>query len=74
MKFICTLCNYVAVHEEGLPAAGIAPGTSLDALPDDWHCPECTARKEFFETCSGVSLSVYEATKVKPTANRTEAA
>lgn len=74
MKLICTLCNYIVDQEEGLPAAGIEPGTSVDALPDDWHCPECAASKEFFETCSCVSLSLYEASKVKPLANRTEAA
>lgn len=73
MKLICTLCNYVVGQEEGLPAAGIAQGTNLDALPDDWHCQECAASKRFFETRSCVSLSLYEATKVKPTANRAEA-
>lgn len=74
MKFICTLCNYVVDQGEGLPAAGIAPGTDFNALPDDWHCPDCAASKEFFETCSCVSLPLYEATKVTPTANRVEAA
>jgi len=74
MKFICTLCNYVVDQDEGLPAAGIAPGTNLDTLPDDWHCPECAASKEFFQTCSCVSLSLYEATKVTPTEHQTEAA
>lgn len=63
MKFICTLCNYVVDQKEGLPLAGIGPGTNLDALPDDWHCPECAGSKEFFETCSCVSLPLYEATK-----------
>lgn len=68
MKFICTLCNFVVDQGEGL--AGIAPGTNLDALPDDWHCPECAASKEFFETCSCVSLPLYEATQLKPAANQ----
>lgn len=46
----CEVCGYIYNPEEGDPAAGIAPGTSFEDLPDDWTCPLCGAGKdEFFE-------------------------
>ena len=66
MKLICTLCNYVVDEAQGLPAAGIAEGTTFESLPETWQCPSCAAAKEFFQTCSCVSLPLYEATKVVP--------
>lgn len=74
MKFICTLCNYILEEDQGLPAAGIEPGTKFEQLPEDWSCPDCAAQKEFFQSCSCVSLPLFEATKVAPTANHIEAA
>jgi len=35
--------------KKGDPESGIEPGTSFEALPDDWVCPECGLGKEFFE-------------------------
>ncbi|MFN8554397.1 MAG: rubredoxin [Candidatus Obscuribacterales bacterium] len=64
MKEICTLCNYILEEELGLPEAGIAPGTKFESLPEDWKCPGCAASKEFFQSCSCVSLPIFEATKV----------
>jgi rubredoxin len=65
MKEICTLCNYILEEDKGFPEAGIAPGTKFESLPDDWKCPDCAASKEFFQTCSCVSLPTFEASKVK---------
>nr|CRH05772.1 Rubredoxin [Candidatus Magnetococcus massalia] len=48
MKWHCPICSYVYDEEEGIPDAGIAPGTPFKALPDDWECPECPARKDMF--------------------------
>jgi len=48
-KWICTVCGYVYEPAVGDPDGGIAPGTSFEALPDDWVCPECGSGKEFFE-------------------------
>ena len=31
--------------EKGDPEAGIEPGTSFEALPEDWICPECGVSK-----------------------------
>lgn len=74
MKFICTLCNYILEEDQGLPAAGIEPGTKFEQLPEDWSCPDCAAKKEFFQSCSCVRLPLFEATKVAPNANHIEAA
>jgi len=48
-KYRCTVCGYVYDPAVGDPAAGVAPGTSFEALPQDWVCPECGAPKEDFE-------------------------
>lgn len=64
MKFICTLCNYILEEENGFPEAGIEAG-KFEQLSDDWQCPGCAAKKEFFQSCSCVSLSAFEATKVR---------
>jgi rubredoxin len=33
---------------EGDPDSGIAPGTPFEAIPDDWECPICGAKKALF--------------------------
>lgn len=49
-KLICTVCGYVYDSETGDPDSGIAPGTSFEAIPDDWVCPICGVGKDMFET------------------------
>ena len=39
-KFRCTVCNYI--YDES------AEGKEFSALPDDWTCPVCNARKSAF--------------------------
>lgn len=49
-RYICTICGYVYDEAQGIPGAGIAPGTTWDMLPPDWVCPLCGASKaEFIE-------------------------
>ena len=48
-KYVCTVCGYVYDPEAGDDAAGIAAGTSFDALPEDWVCPLCGVGKDLFE-------------------------
>jgi rubredoxin len=48
-RWICTICQYVYDPTVGDPDRGIAPGTSFEALPDDWCCPLCGAGKDVFE-------------------------
>ena len=45
----CTVCGYLYNPDEGDPDNGIDPGTSFEAIPDDWVCPVCGASKDQFE-------------------------
>lgn len=44
----CATCGELYSEAEGLPEAGIAPGTRLADLPDDWLCPACGSGKADF--------------------------
>jgi rubredoxin len=59
VKYVCTVCGFVYDEANGIPEAGIAPGTKWDALPDDWVCPLCGAEKSDFEK-QGSSATVNE--------------
>jgi rubredoxin len=48
-KYMCSVCGYIYDEEEGIPDAGIAPGTTWENLPSDWSCPLCGASKADFE-------------------------
>ena len=48
-KYVCTPCGYVYDPEIGDPDNGIAPGTAIEDLPDDWTCPICGVGKDEFE-------------------------
>lgn len=46
--YICTVCGYDYDPAVGDPAAGVAPGTAFEDLPEDWVCPVCGADKSMF--------------------------
>jgi rubredoxin len=48
-KWKCVICGYIYDPDTGDEAAGIAPGTPFESLPDDWVCPICGAPKDAFE-------------------------
>ena len=48
-KYVCSVCGYIYDEANGIPEAGIAPGTKWEDLPDDWVCPICGATKAEFE-------------------------
>jgi rubredoxin len=48
-KYRCMICDYIYDPAAGDPENGVAPGTSFDALPDDWVCPVCGVGKDNFE-------------------------
>ncbi len=48
-KYVCSVCGFVYDEAKGIPEAGIAPGTTWEALPDDWVCPLCGAAKSEFK-------------------------
>jgi rubredoxin len=48
-KWECRVCGYVYDPKKGDPDNGAPPGTSFDALPNDWVCPSCGASKDLFD-------------------------
>lgn len=55
-KYICKICGYVYDEAAGLPEAGIAKGTTWEAVPSDFVCPLCKASKDNFKQ-EGVTVS-----------------
>ena len=49
LKYECLICGYIYNEEQGMPEAGIPPGTSWNDVPEDWACPDCGVGKEDFE-------------------------
>ncbi|MEO1132820.1 MAG: rubrerythrin family protein [Cyanobacteria bacterium J06639_1] len=47
-KWICQKCSMIYDPVTGDPDSGIAPGTPFEAIPDDWECPICGAKKATF--------------------------
>ena len=48
MKYVCDVCGWVYDEAEGLPEAGIKPGTPFAELPEDFECPLCYVGKDQF--------------------------
>jgi rubredoxin len=46
---MCLICGWIYDEAVGDAEHGLAPGTKWDAVPMNWTCPECGARKEDFE-------------------------
>lgn len=47
--WMCLICGWIYDEATGDPEHGIAPGTPWGAVPMNWTCPECGARKEDFD-------------------------
>jgi rubredoxin len=47
--YICKTCGYIYDPAVGDPDSEIEPGVPFEALPDDWTCPQCGAKKTDFE-------------------------
>ena len=47
--WMCLICGWIYDEAAGDPEHDIAPGTPWAAVPMNWTCPECGARKEDFE-------------------------
>jgi rubredoxin len=45
----CVICGFRYDEAEGIPEAGIAPGTRWEDVPDVWMCPDCATGKHDFE-------------------------
>lgn len=48
-QYMCTICGWIYDEEDGLPEAGILPGTRWEDVPDDFLCLECGEPKSAFE-------------------------
>jgi len=48
-RYICVICGFIYDPVLGLPDEGIPPGTAFEALPPNWSCPDCGARRDDFE-------------------------
>lgn len=48
-KYICPVCGYIYVPEEGDVSGGVPENTRFADLPDDWSCPTCGTEKQKFE-------------------------
>jgi len=46
--YVCDVCGYEYDPAEGDPDNGVAPGTSFEAILDDWTCPICGVDKTNF--------------------------
>lgn len=42
-------CDYIYDEALGDPEQGVAPGTKLEDIPEEWLCPSCGAGKEVFK-------------------------
>ncbi len=62
-KYVCSVCGFVYDEANGMPEAGIAPGTKWKDLLDDWVCPLCGAEKSEFEKQGEASSAPEEKTK-----------
>jgi rubredoxin len=45
----CVLCGFLYDEAAGMPDEGIPAGTRWADVPEDWVCPDCSARKSDFE-------------------------
>jgi rubredoxin len=48
-RWQCFFCGFIYDEREGLPEAGLPPGTRWEDVPDDWTCPDCGAMKSDFQ-------------------------
>lgn len=48
MKYVCNVCGYVYDPATGDEDNDVKPGTSFEALSEDWTCPVCGVGKDDF--------------------------
>ncbi|MEG2595693.1 MAG: rubredoxin [Ruthenibacterium sp.] len=48
-QYVCSICGFIYDEAAGIPSAGIASGTTWEALPNGWVCPLCGAEKSNFK-------------------------
>ena len=48
MKYVCDVCGWEYDEEKGYPEGGIAPGTKWEDVPEDFECPLCFQKNNFY--------------------------
>jgi rubredoxin-NAD+ reductase len=48
-QWICKTCGWIYDEAQGDPEHGLAPGTRLEDISDEWYCPDCGVTKADFE-------------------------
>lgn len=61
LQYICKACGYIYDEAEGDADGGLAPGTRLADIPDDWSCPLCGVTKADFEPYTPPNLEAMRA-------------
>jgi rubredoxin-NAD+ reductase len=64
LEFICRACGYIYKEADGDPDGGLAPGTRLADIPDDWACPLCGVSKADFEPHTPIDPALLRAQSV----------
>lgn len=57
-RFVCSICGFVYDEANGLPDAGLKPGTLWQDVPASWICPVCGADKQAFYEVSSEKKAV----------------
>lgn len=65
-RYVCSICGFVYEEAAGIPAAGIAPGTRWEELPEGWVCPLCKASKSEFQLEGGEEQKDVETAEAVP--------
>jgi rubredoxin len=60
-RYECQACGYTYEPTTGDSKAQIPEGTAFEALPDDWRCPTCGARKSRFTNIGAVGMAGFKA-------------
>ncbi len=47
-QWVCARCGWTYDPADGDPYRPIPPGLAFEDLPDDWHCPNCGADRDYF--------------------------
>ena len=48
-RYGCMICGWIYDEAEGDEALGIAPGTAVEDLAEDFTCPDCGVEKDQFD-------------------------
>lgn len=57
IMFECLSCGYFYVPEDGVPGAGVSPGTRFEDLPEGFVCPACGSAWDQFVAATDESAA-----------------